>query len=336
MPLAQFDRARMKRLRQGALVVIEEPALFEVSGSGALTCLQGLLTNDLIEPGEHSLVYGALLTPKGMIVVDHWVIRRPSDFTLISPIQTRELSRDLFTRSLPPRLAKAEDRTGSRSVAWLYGHAVLDALGKLGKSPLPEGPRRVTEWEDGSLLVARPGPAAPFSAMITGPSKEVEGVVAELVRTGVTRGDATDQLAARILAGWPAVGAEIDEKTLPQEVRYDEIDGVSYTKGCYTGQETVARVHFRGHPNRMLRGVRWIGEADVEPGAKVVAEASGSEAPVKATVSAGTVQSILRLPDYALGLAVLRREVPAGGRVTAGGYPAEVVPLPFSEEHLRG
>ena len=63
--------------------------------------------------------------------------------------------------------------------------------------------------------------------------------------------------AARILAGWPALGAEIDERTLPQEVRYDEIGGVSYTKGCYTGQETVARLHFRGHPNRELRGLWW-------------------------------------------------------------------------------
>jgi hypothetical protein len=49
-----------------------------------------------------------------MIVVDHWVIRRPSGFTMISPIETRERSKELFARSLPPRLAKAQDQTGSR------------------------------------------------------------------------------------------------------------------------------------------------------------------------------------------------------------------------------
>ncbi len=54
-----------------------EPAAFSVTGMGALQCLQGLLTNDLVKPGDHSLVYGALLTPKGMIVVDFWVLRRP-------------------------------------------------------------------------------------------------------------------------------------------------------------------------------------------------------------------------------------------------------------------
>ena len=81
--------------------------------------------------------------------------------------------------------------------------------------------------------------------------------MSRLVAAGARPGDEGDHHAARILAGWPALGAEIDERTLPQEVRYDEIGGVSYTKGCYTGQETVARLHFRGHPNRELRGLWW-------------------------------------------------------------------------------
>jgi len=330
MPLAQVDRARLERLRHGTVVVVDQPAVFEVTGSGALTCLQGLLTNDLVTPGENSLVYGALLTPKGMIVVDHWVIRRPSGFTLISPIETRARSQELFTRSLPPRLAKAQDQTGSRTVAWLYGDAALATLGTLGKSPMPEGPGRVAEW-DGAHLVARPGPAAPFAALVIAAPAEVEKLASELVRAGAARGDETDRMAARILAGWPAVGAEIDEKTLPQEARYDEIDGVSYTKGCYTGQETVARVHFRGHPNRMLRGLVWSAAAGVEPGAAVVADESGSE-PVKPV---GTVQSILRLPHRTLGLSLLRREIPAGGRVTTNESVAEVVTLPFAEAHLK-
>src|SRR5258708_9948328 len=68
----------------------------------------------------------------------------------------------------------------------------------------------------------------------------------------------------RILAGWPRLGAEIDQKTLPQEVRYDDINGVSYTKGCYTGQETVSRLHFRGHTNRHLGGLLWQAAPDLE------------------------------------------------------------------------
>ena len=64
---------------------------------------------------------------------------------------------------------------------------------------------------------------------------------------------------ARIEAGRPEWGIDIDESTIPQEANLDELHAISYTKGCYTGQETVARVHFRGHVNRHLRGLTYPG-----------------------------------------------------------------------------
>ncbi len=125
--------------------------------------------------------------------------------------------------------------------------------------------------------------------------------------------------AARILAGWPQRGAEIDEKTLVQEVRFDENNGVSYEKGCYTGQETVARLHFRGHTNRDLRGLAWdstepLTDAKIFLGEKEV----------------GSVRSILTLPTGRVALALIRREVETGQVVTAGGLPATVTALPLS------
>ena len=81
----RLDRARLDRVRHGATVVATTPAVFRIAGPGALACLQGLLTNDLEKPGDGSLVYGALLTPKGMIVVDAWVLRQGDMFTLIVP-----------------------------------------------------------------------------------------------------------------------------------------------------------------------------------------------------------------------------------------------------------
>jgi len=71
----RLDRARLDRVRHGATLVTSQPTVLRVTGPGALACLQGLLTNDLERPGDGSLVYGALLTPKGMIVVDAWVLR---------------------------------------------------------------------------------------------------------------------------------------------------------------------------------------------------------------------------------------------------------------------
>ena len=96
------DDADIDRIRHGATVVPAPMAIFRVEGAGALTCLQGLLTNDLDGPGVHSLVYGALLTPKGMIVLDLWVLRDSAGFTLVAPMGAREAALELFKRSLPP------------------------------------------------------------------------------------------------------------------------------------------------------------------------------------------------------------------------------------------
>ena len=65
--------SRLSCLRRGAAFVIEDPAVFWVEGPGALACLQGLLTSDLVAAGDGSLLFGALLTPKGMVVADPWV-----------------------------------------------------------------------------------------------------------------------------------------------------------------------------------------------------------------------------------------------------------------------
>ena len=112
----RLDRGRLDRVRHGATIVATTPAVFRVQGPGALACLQGLLTNDLEKPGDGSIVYGALLTPKGMIVVDAWVLRQGDLFTLIVPPSGRAQAQELFTRQLPPRLARATDLTGQRAI----------------------------------------------------------------------------------------------------------------------------------------------------------------------------------------------------------------------------
>ncbi len=310
-------RDQLADVRRGATVVLTAPASFRVAGAGALTCLQGLLTNDLVKPGDASVVYGALLTPKGMIVVDTWVLRQDDVFTLIAPRGGREVAAELLRRSIPPRLAKVTDVTDESAAAWLVGDHAFQTLAKAGIG-VPEAAGRVVALGDGAGAVALAPETAPFVALVAGDAEVVKGAAERLEAAGARMGQETDLHAARILAGWPALGVEIDERTLPQEVRYDDIGGVSYTKGCYTGQETVARLHFRGHTNRELRGVYWEDPGALESRA-VVAE--GREV--------GTVRSTIQLEDRALGLALLRREVAPGDEVMAGGRRALVVGLPF-------
>jgi folate-binding protein YgfZ len=319
-----IERDRLEAVRSGATVVVDHPAVFHVSGSGALNCLQGLFTNDLEQPGDGSLTYGAMLTPKGMIVVDAWVLRSAGALTLIAPASGREAVLGIFERALPPRLAKAADLTGQSSVAWVLGANGFHALLQSGLGA-PEAAGRVIhqESEAGGLTVALAPETAPFAALLSGPGPAVEFAMPRLLAAGAVPGEERDLQATRILAGWPALGVEIDEKTLPQEVRYDEIGGVSYTKGCYTGQETVARIHFRGHTNRELRGLAWQ-----QPGAPNGRSVLAREKEV------GTVRSTLTVDGRTVGLALVRREVEPGAEVLAGGRGATVVPLPFRGDEL--
>jgi folate-binding protein YgfZ len=127
----------------------------------------------------------------------------------------------------------------------------------------------------------------------------------------------------------------MDEKTIPQEVRFDEIGGVSYTKGCYTGQETVSRLHFRGHTNRQLRGLLFETDPPAVP-------ATGWSAVMHDEHDVGRVTSIAWLPDGGgsvlgrwIGLAMLRREVPVDAVVRAAGREARVIALPFDVPSIR-
>lgn len=308
--------ARLHLMRDGALVVLWPAAIFEVTGAGALTCLQGLLTNDLDKPGDGSLVYGALLTPKGAIVVDLWVLRVGDRFLLLAEPEGRSATLDLLRKSLPPRLAKVQDLTESHRALRLLGTDAGGRVAAAGVLPIP-APGRATMVE--GIYAARPDGTGPFHGVLVGPSEVMAAAREKLLQVGAEPGDSNDLETARILAGWPRLGREIQEKTLVQEVRYDEIGGVSYTKGCYTGQETVARLHFRGHTNREMRGLRWISAPTAE--GDTVTDADGKEV--------GRVTSRLVLPDQWLALALVRREVAPGAVVTAGGAPATLVTLPF-------
>lgn len=319
-------RTRLDRVRHGATAVSSAPAVFRIAGPGALNCLQGMLTNDLEKPGDQSLIYGALLTPKGMIVVDAWVVRQSDALTIIVPLEGRATALDLLQRQLPPRLARVSDLTGQARVVWLLGGHGFQVLAKSGIGSPESAGRVVSVGGDLSPVVVALAPeSAPFVGILVGLAPAVDALTARLIASGATPGNDDDLHVARLLGGWPTLGVEIDEKTLPQEVRYDEIGGVSYTKGCYTGQETVARLHFRGHTNRELRGLRWLGTPPlagrgVSHGQKEV----------------GAVRSTLTLEDRRVGLGTIRREVEPGDMVLAGGAEARVVALPFAVEELDG
>jgi tRNA-modifying protein YgfZ len=124
---------------------------------------------------------------------------------------------------------------------------------------------------------------------------------------------------ARIEAGVPRFGREFDTESMPAEAGLEQ-RAISFTKGCYPGQEPVARLHYRGHANRGVRGVRFDGAA---PSPETAVTVGGA--------AVGRITSIADSPRFGpIGLAVLRREVAEGAAGDAGGTALTVVALPFA------
>ena len=321
------------QLRAGAIVASAEVGIIDLlgPGEGAITCFQGLLTSDIEKPGDGAFVYGALLTPKGMIVVDGWAARLGPRVRFTVPSEGRERALIVLQRSVPPRLARSSDRTEDTAVLRIAGAHAVAVMGAAGVT-IPPAANHVVETSAGAgiaLEVARTSDVAPFVFQVTVAADHLAALQGRLVDAGAHAATPEALELARILAGWPRLASEVDEKTIPQEVRFDEIGGVSYTKGCYTGQETVSRLHFRGHANRQLRGLLFETDPPATP-------ASGWSAVTHEERDVGRVTSIAWLPDGGgsvlgrwIGLAIVRREVPPGAIVRAAGREARVVELPF-------
>lgn len=302
-----------------AVFVISNDAVLQVEGPGALQCMQGLVTCDLEQAGDGTFSYAAFLTPKGMIVCDMWIARNGDCLTLFAPQEGAPVLQTAFERFLPPRLARITDVSGAWTVVRFLGPRALDLAGEVGLPPPAAG--GIAE-RDGSQL-ALPQFGEPFVLQISCSSEKADQLLADLAKGGGSEGDLATIEYARVMAGWPRIGAEIDEKTLPQEVRLDDLGAVSFSKGCYLGQETVARVHFRGHTNRRLLGIVWETAPDLS-----TAEITAGQREV------GRVTSVVSLDqnDLHIGLGLIRHEVDPGSAIRAAGTDARTAELPFGRD----
>jgi folate-binding protein YgfZ len=130
-------------------------------------------------------------------------------------------------------------------------------------------------------------------------------------------GSEADAEVVRVERGRPRFGLDIDESTIPQEAGLNE-RAVSFTKGCYVGQETVARLYYRGKPNRRLLGLRLSAPA-----------ATGSELRLGEKVVGRLGSSVVSPELGPIGLALVRREAAPGDTVDVAGVNALIVDVPF-------
>jgi folate-binding protein YgfZ len=148
---------------------------------------------------------------------------------------------------------------------------------------------------------------------------DTEAVGAALIANGAVPGSEADAEVRRVESGRPRYGVDLDDTVIPQEAGLND-RAVSFEKGCYVGQETVARLHFRGKPNRHLRGLR-------------LSEPASPGTPLRlGEREVGKLGSVVESPAHGpIALALVRREAAPGDTLVVGddGVRAEVVELPF-------
>jgi folate-binding protein YgfZ len=285
-----------------------------LTGSGAKEFLAGQVTNDIEALSPGSGCYAAFLTPKGKMLGDLRILDLGDELFLDTERMTLQALFDMIRRFKIGYDVELHKRTVECGLLSLIG---------------PDAARvahaeELADIEHASSAVEIEGIAAITARTDTGVdlicgANETD----ELAQTLRERGavpvseDATE--IVRVEHGRPRYGIDLDESVIPQEAGLNE-RAVSFTKGCYVGQETVARLHYRGKPNRHLRGLRL--SAPAAPGAEL---RLGER-------SVGRLSSSVLSPLHGpIGLALLRREAEPGTTVSVGehGVSAEAIEPPF-------
>jgi folate-binding protein YgfZ len=296
-----------ERLRETVgLVDRSQRGKLELTGAETLEFLQGQVTNDVEALVPGSGCYAALRDHKGKILADMRVLRMDDSVwidceevglpALLKNVRMYSLGRDV----------KSEDVSAERAILSLIGPAAREAL---DVAP-PEEEHAFVHGEHGIYVSTDLGVDVICAA-----------ADADAVREALGIEPASEEAAEclRIESGRPRQGLDMTSTTIPQEAGINE-RAVSFTKGCYVGQETVARLHYKGKPNRSLRGLKLT--APVEHGAQIML----GEREV------GTIGSACVSPAHGpIALALIRREASPGDTVTVGpdSIEAAVIELPF-------
>lgn len=308
-----------------------------IHGEKATDALNGLVTNDvsLLAPGAG--LYAAALTPKGKMVSD-LVILREDDRTLHMFVEERALSEllGMMRKYINPRLARTTDESAQWCTWALYGRHVLDTIDALGVTELHGSLQHVWSLATGRLgdapvrIVRAPALGELAGLLLSVPAEQASGVYGRLEAVLGAQASAAAAELLRIEGGRPIIGIDMDENTIPQEANLDALDAISFTKGCYTGQETVARIHFRGHVNRHLRALRSAevmprGAQLVDTTGKVVGDVRSSAiSPRLGPVAIGMVRREIQPGETVFMRAAGEEGAEAAGDLTVGAHPVGV------------
>jgi folate-binding protein YgfZ len=225
------------------LIDLSERGRISVSGSEAVMFLNGLITNDIKTLGEGRWMSAAFPNVQGRLLAAVRVIRRREDILLDTEAVTREKVLKIIERFTLAGDFKVRDLTDETPQISFQGRGASELVQQIyGVRSLP----RDGVWQDDNVTIIR----------ATHTSEDGFDVIgSDAVSDGATAVSKEVEEILRIEAGIARYGVDMDETNVVTETNLD--DAVSYTKGCYLGQEIIVRIKHRGHVAKKLTGLRF-------------------------------------------------------------------------------
>jgi tRNA-modifying protein YgfZ len=308
------DAAYRALTETAGLVDRSELGKLALTGGQAAEMLNGQVSNDVEALAPGTGCYAALLTNKGKMLGDLRVLNTGEELLLLTERAALQALFDQLRRGAIGWDAELHKRTLQQGLLSVIGPRAREVTGA-GDLPADEHANRPAEVGGAPVVLV----ATDLGVDVVCAAENTARVSDALVAAGAVAVDEAAAEVVRVESGRPRYGIDLDDATIPQEAGLND-RAVSFTKGCYVGQETVARLHWRGKPNRHLRGLRL--SAIAEPGTPL---RLGDR-------EVGRLTSVARSPAHGpIALALVRREAGVGDTLAVGdgAVSAQVVELPF-------
>lgn len=319
-PSAEYAAAR----EAAAVFDWTDHGLVELTGADRVKFLHNFCTNDVKGLATGSGCEAFVTNVKGRILGHVWIEAGDTSLRLdAGPVATDRLLAHL-ERYIINEDVVVTDRSSELGELLVVGPRTADSLAGLTADVRDLAPRQHLEVASpsGSFRISRRELESLPAYVLCGPRALLGGIWGEIKDAGARPAGALTWSALRIEAGLPIWGVDLTDENLAQEAGRTA-SAISFTKGCYLGQEPIARLDAMGHVNRELRSLRITGDAIPSPGARVFADAAGSSAVGAITSSAMSFGSA-----SPVAIALVRSSVSALGSevfVEAAGTPVRAI-----------
>ena len=231
---------------QGIVAGLSHFGILVFDGADAESFLQGQLSCDVKGITRDSATWGSYCTAKGRVLADFFLWRKDTAFLMLLPRDLIAVIRKRLSMFVLRSKVTVADATEKLSLLGCSGTGTLDTLRRLFDG-MPTSPRGIVSNSDGSMLIE----IEPGRFLCVLPTEKAEATVRELSGT-LQQEDEKIWRWLDIRGGIPWITTATQEQFVPQMVNLDLIDGISFSKGCYPGQEIVARTRYLGKVKRRM------------------------------------------------------------------------------------